>query len=353
MSGQAREMERQTQRTAFLAEAGWADARQEALTGDASFRRYWRLRRGDERAILMDAPPGREDVSGFIAVAWLLARAGLSAPAIHHVVADTGFVLLEDFGDDTFTRLLDRGEDAHDLYALAVDALIHLQRSFDPAAHPEIRRLEAPALLDQAGLLTEWYLPLATGQPTDDSAARSWRDIWNEMLAARPEVPETLILYDYHVDNLMRLPGRSGVAACGLLDFQDAVLGPPLFDLVSLLRDVRRDVPVDLDRAMRARYAQGMADSDDAAFAHGAALWALQRNCRILGTFARLCVRDGKPGYLRFLPRVWRLVMADAAHPALRRARDWLNYHVPAAARRIDVTRIGRQTGAQTGAHDG
>ncbi|MEQ9349870.1 MAG: phosphotransferase, partial [Alphaproteobacteria bacterium] len=252
------------------------------------------------------------------------------------------FLLLEDFGDATFTRLLNQGADAHDLYALAVDALIVLRQRVQLSTLPTLRRLSAPVLLDQVELLTQWYLPLAGGGVPHESAAAAWRAAWTEVLAGRPAEPETLVLYDYHVDNLIRLTDRSAVAACGLLDFQDAVKGPALFDLVSLLRDVRRDVPPDLAQAMQARYRAAFAPMGDGDFDHAAALWALQRNCRILGTFARLCVRDGKPGYLAFLPRVWRLVAEDAAHPALSPVREWLDRHVPPPARHITPPEAGR-----------
>jgi aminoglycoside/choline kinase family phosphotransferase len=148
-------------------------------------------------------------------------------------------------------------------------------------------------------------------------------------------VPSTLVLRDYHVDNLMLLEGRSGIAAVGLLDFQDAVIGPVTYDLVSLLEDARRDVPEELAAAMLAHYLASFPALDRDAFAASYAVLGAQRNCKIVGIFTRLCVRDGKPIYLQHIPRVWRLIARDLRHPALAPMASWLNRHIPPEARRI------------------
>ena len=149
----------------------------------------------------------------------------------------------------------------------------------------------------------------------------------------------SLVLRDYHIDNLMLLDGRDGVAACGLLDFQDAVIGPVTYDLVSLLEDARRDVPEDLAAAMRERYLAGFPDLDRAAFDASYAVLGAQRNCKIVGIFTRLCLRDGKPLYLEHIPRVWRLIEQDLRHPALAPVASWLDRHIPPAMRRIPPCR--------------
>ena len=137
------------------------------------------------------------------------------------------------------------------------------------------------------------------------------------------------MLRDYHVDNLMLLPDRSGVQGCGLLDFQDAVCGPPSYDLVSLLEDARRDVPAELRWRMTDRYLAAFPALDRAAFLKSAAILAAQRNCKILGIFTRLWKRDGKPHYLFHIPRLWRLLEQDLRHPALAPLARWLDHHLP------------------------
>jgi aminoglycoside/choline kinase family phosphotransferase len=323
----------------FLAATGWGQVPHRTLAGDASFRRYHRLAGGGREAVLMDAPPPHEDVRPFIAVARLLRGLGFSAPAILAEDVAAGLLLLEDFGDGTFTRLLAGGAPEAPLYGLAVDVLIALHRTFDPAAAPFLPAYDEARLLAEAALLVDWYLPAATGRPTGAALREEYMALWRGLLPLARGAPDTLVLRDYHVDNLMRLDGRPGLAACGLLDFQDAVLGPSSYDLVSLLEDARRDVAPDLAAAMRRRYLQAMPSLDAAAFDVSYAVLGAQRNCKIVGIFTRLCVRDGKPAYLVHLPRVWRLVEQDARHPALAPLAAWLDRHVPPALRGIPSCR--------------
>ena len=318
----------------FLAAAGWGEARLSPLAGDASFRRYVRLDGAGGRAMLMDAPPPQEDVRPFLAVARLLHSMTLSAPRILAEDPAVGLLLLEDFGDGTFTRLLAAGAAEAPLYALAVDVLIAINRRFGGAAAAFLPPYDEARLLAEAALLVDWYLPAITGAPVDPTLRQGYLDLWRELLPAACAVPQTLVLRDYHVDNLMRLDDRQGLAVCGLLDFQDAVLGPMSYDLVSLLEDARRDVPASLAAAMRERFLAGFPALDRTAFDRSYALLGAQRNCKIIGIFTRLHRRDGKPVYLRHIPRVWRWLEQDLRHPALAPLAVWLDRHIPAAARR-------------------
>jgi N-acetylmuramate 1-kinase len=323
----------------FLAAAGWGDVPRRPLAGDASFRRYERLEAGARRAVLMDAPPPKEDVRPFMAVARLLQGLGFSAPQILAEEIATGLLLLEDFGDSTYTRLLAGAADEERLYRLAVDLLVALHQGFKATAAPIVPAYDDDRLLTEAALLVDWYLPAVTGQPTEPALREEYLAGWRSLLPVARAVPETLVLRDYHVDNLMLLEGRSGVAACGLLDFQDAVIGPSSYDLVSLLEDARRDVSADLVAAMRERYLAAFPALDRDAFAASYAVMGAQRNCKIVGIFTRLCVRDGKPVYLAHIPRVWRLIEQDLRHPALAPMARWLDRHVPPALRRIPPIR--------------
>lgn len=316
---------------AFLARAGWADAARQRLPGDASFRRYERIAGRRGRAMLMDAPPPQEDVRPFLTVARHLQSLGYSAPAILAEDRALGLLLLEDFGDDTFTRLLAAGADEASLYTLAVDLLIDLHRQTRATA-VDIPPYDEARLLTEAALLTDWYLP-AIGAPVSAGEREDYLARWRAAFKAFAAMPPSLVLRDYHVDNLMRLDGRVGIAACGLLDFQDAVLGPPAYDLVSLLEDARRDVTPALVSSMLARYAAAFPKVDRAAFAAAYAVLGAQRNAKIIGIFTRLLVRDKKPHYLKHIPRVWRLLEGDVAHPALTDMGDWLERHVPRGRR--------------------
>jgi aminoglycoside/choline kinase family phosphotransferase len=317
----------------FLAGCGWGAARPEPLSGDASFRAYYRVSDRDRRAIVMDAPPPQEDVAPFVAVANLLRDLGFSTPEIFAEDRGQGFLLLEDFGDDTYTRLLDGGADEASLYALAVDTLAALHNAVARSGLPALPLYDEARLLAEAGLLVDWYMPAVLAAPPAAAQRAEYLALWRRVLPHAALPFATLVLRDYHIDNLMRLPDRPGVRACGLLDFQDAVRGPPSYDLVSLLKDARRDVPAGLRREMTLRYLAAFPAFDPALLTRSAAILSAQRNCKILGLFTRLWRRDGKPRYLAHIPRVWRLLAEDLDHPALAPIAHWLDRHLPPAAR--------------------
>ena len=320
---------------AFLARAGWGGAGRRLLAGDASFRRYHRLTRGDEHAVLMDAPPPMEDVRPFMRIDRLLCQMGFSAPGILAEDAEAGLLLLEDLGDDTYTRVLANGGNEQALYELALDVLIQLHRRI-AASGPGIADLppyDDAALLVEATLLTDWYMPAVLGRDTPAAVRADYCRLWTEARRATIGLPDSLVLRDYHVDNLMWLPDRPDVKACGLLDFQDALWGPVTYDLVSLLEDARRDVPAALSRRLLDRYLAAFPGLDRGLFAASRALWGAQRSAKILGIFTRLDRRDGKPVYLEHIPRVWRWLEGDLGHPALTPLRVWFDRELPKQAR--------------------
>jgi N-acetylmuramate 1-kinase len=325
---------RQRAMSDFLQACGWDGAVHTPLAGDASFRSYYRLSRGRDRAVLMDAPPPQEDVGPYVAVAAMLRRLGFSAPEVLAEDRAEGLLLIEDFGDDTYTRLLASGADEPALYTLAIDTLVGLQQAVAAGGAPDLPSYDEARLLGEAALLVDWYLPAVLGAPAASSLREDYLALWRAILPQAVEpFSSTLVLRDFHIDNLMLLPGRRGVRSCGLLDFQDAVCGPPAYDLVSLLEDARRDVSDGLRRTMTGHYLAAFPALDRAAFARSAAILAAQRNCKILGIFTRLWKRDGKPGYLAHIPRLWRLLEADLRDPALGAIAGWLDCHLPPARR--------------------
>lgn len=319
----------------FLAAQGWGDADRTALAGDASARRYLRLRRGTDSALLMDSPNPAEDVVPFVAISRLLQGLGLSAPDILAGEPEAGLLLIEDFGDATFTRLMDQGADPAELYRLAVDALVALHRRFDPApATPlGLPRYDAALFIEQVMLLADVYVPAALGRAATAEERADLERAWWSAVPDAVGFGTSLMHRDYHVDNLMRLDGRPGASACGLLDFQNAGLGPIGYDLVSLLEDARRDVPSDLAAAMLDHYLDAFPGLDRAAFLRSYAALGAVRHTRIVAVFARLHLRDGRSGYLRHLPRVWRLLEAKLEHPALAPVRDWFDRTLPPPVR--------------------
>ncbi len=324
----------------FLNSHGWGDADRSPLAGDASFRRYERvLRDNGTGAVLMDAPPPQEDVRPFVRIARHLLQLGLSAPRILAADEEQGFLLLEDLGDDTYTRLLSSGYDEHALYELATDALIHLHKRPPNDAVPHgVEDYGEARLLEEADRLINWYLPLVEAPSLPDHARTAYENIWKQILPHAWSVPSSLVLFDYHVDNLLLLPDRDGPAACGLLDFQDGVRGPVTYDLMSLLEDARRDIDPALVAAMKTRYLAAFPTIERNAFDASWAVMAAQRHVRVIGTFARLKLRDGKPLYLKHMPRLWRYMEDCLSHPVLEPLKHWLDEHVPPAQRQMPPT---------------
>lgn len=304
----------------FLARCGLAGAGRMPLAGDASARRYERIAAGDRRLVLMDAPPAAVDLGPFLAISAWLRQQGLSAPAVLAADRAAGLALLEDLGDDLFRPLLARGgADEALLYRTAIDLLVALQR----ATPPSLPRYDDAWLLREARLLVEWYAPTLGA-----AAAADYALIWQDLLPLARVGADGFVYVDFHADNLLWLPERTGLARIGLLDFQDARSGPPAYDLVSLLEDARRDVAPALARAMAERYLAARPELDPVAFGAACAVLGAQRNAKILGLFARLAARDGKRQYLDLQPRVRAHLARALRHPALAPLGAWCERHL-------------------------
>jgi len=321
---------------AFLKGTGWENAERQPLTADASFRRYIRLTQDDKSTLVMDAPPAHEDVRPFVMIDKHLRLLDFSAPEILAEDELNGFLLLEDFGDATFTNLLARGDDERALYVLATDVLIALHALDTSSTTPEwLPPYDDARLRDEAALLLDWFMP-AQGLSVTTATRADYERIWFGLFAHVHDGPRTLVLRDYHVDNLMRLDGRDSIKACGLLDFQDALGGHPAYDLMSLLQDARRDIPAQVQADMLERYRDALnikgAAWDD--FERAYAILAAQRHAKVIGIFTRLQRRDGKAVYLKHIARVWRLLENAVEHPALSDMKTWLDTHIPAELRR-------------------
>jgi N-acetylmuramate 1-kinase len=320
----------------FLRKHDWHEATRGRLAGDASFRKYDRLNGVKGPAVLMDAPPPQEDVRPFVRIARHLFKHGFGVPEILAEDHDAGLLLLEDLGDDTYTRLLARGHDEHELYALAIDALIALHRLPAADAIPEgVIPYGQARLLEEVSRVNVWYRPLVGAPTLSADAERAFADIWARILPLAWKVPTALVLFDYHVDNLMLISGRTGLNSCGILDFQDAVAGPVTYDLMSLLEDARRDINPVLVAEMKTRYLAAFPRISREDFALSWAVMAAQRHTRVIGTFARLKLRDNKPHYLVHMPRLWRYMDTCLAHPALADLKVWFDVHVPAELRAV------------------
>lgn len=340
----------------FLDENGFAEAERLHLQGDASTRSYERLGLNGQSYILMnaprqaDGPPVREgkpysaiahlaeDVSAFIAMSKGLRGAGLSAPSIYFADNEKGLLIIEDLGEEKLVE----GEPPAPIperYEAAVDVLVALHGMALPALLPVSPRVEyriplydAQAFLIEIELLLDWYLPrmAATISPEDRAAFLA---LWDDALQPALASQATWVLRDFHSPNLLWLHDREGIARVGLLDFQDAVLGPAAYDLASLLQDARVDVSEGLEITLLGRYARMRREADPSfdtpAFVKSYTTVAAQRTTKILGIFARLDMRDGKPQYLRHMPRIFGYLQRSLAHPSLTPLRGWYASHVP------------------------
>ena len=354
---------------AFLAGAGWGEAALFPLPGDASTRHYVRIARRGQSAMLMDQPQGAEtpiappgasaeerralgynavaslagaDCGRFIAVAAYLRRRGLSAPEIYAADTARGFVLMEDLGNDLYTDVIARQGAEELLYRAAIDALAEIHAEDAPAALAPGTALYAydeTALIAEIDLMTEWYVPLALGRSAAHTEIEEHRALWRKAFGKLRAPSQVFVHRDYHAQNLIWLPKRRGKARVGIIDFQDAVSGARSYDLVSLLEDARRNVSLELNRAMTKQYLDAMTRAGKPldVEAHGAemALFAAQRNAKIVGIFSRLFKRDSKPRYLDYLPRVWNYLNRDLDHPALGELKAWYEDAIPRDRRGI------------------
>jgi tRNA threonylcarbamoyl adenosine modification protein YjeE len=343
----------------FLDGAGYLESTRRRMAGDASTRSYARMIRDDGVVILMNSPrrpdgpaiyDGKsysaavhlaEDVTPFVAMANGLRERGFSAPAIPHADLDAGFLITEDFGTEGFIAG-DPPAPIAERYEAATDMLAALHREPLPEILPlapqrsyAIPAFDTDALLTEASLMLDWYLLDRSAEPSEPSRAE-FAKLWRDLLSKPAAAPRTWTLRDFHSPNLIWLDQRTGVAKVGVIDFQDAVLGPAAYDLASLLQDARLDVPETLELALLTHYikARRAADGgfDPAEFAELYAIMSAQRNTKLLGIFARLNRRDGKPHYLRHQPRIWTYLTRSLAHPVLAPLREWYSANVPPPA---------------------
>jgi len=359
---------REAARRAFLKQAGLAGAWREPLAGDASTRRYERLwpAGGEASLIFMDQPPAAEArpcppaataeeraalgynamarlaagrVDAFAAAAGWLRGEGLSAPAVLAADFGAGLAVLEDLGDELFARAMAGGTDEGELYRAAADVLARIHQATTPAelagygACWPLLDYDAVALRTGGELFVEWLPRLRPERRLREDAAFEWRDAWAPIIARGAAGANVFCHRDFHAENLLWLPERRGPARVGLLDFQDAVRAHPAWDLSMLLHDARREVSPALEAATLAHYRRLRPELDGEALAADFHALGALNIARILGLFARLVVRDGKPRYLAFMPRLWRYLDRCLADPALADVAAWFRRHVPAEAR--------------------
>ncbi len=331
----ARTAEREAQIDAFVDGLGWKGAARVAAAGDASFRSYDRLlHEAGASAIVMDAPPEKEDVRPFLNVRAYYEDEGYRVPALLGVDVDAGLLLLEDLGSSSFSQVLRKNPELE--MPLYHTACMVLAAKVDAGAKgiviPEYDRV---VLRREAALLSEWFLPLLMGKTAlCAEAAAAFMTAFESVIDEAYIQPSVVVHRDFHADNLFWLEGEHGIKRVAMLDFQDALKGHPAYDVVSLLEDARRDVSAEVVEECIEQFIDttGLSVSE---FKKAYAFFGMQRNAKILGIFTRLCQRDGKPHYLEFVPRVWRHFLHDVEHEGNAPLKAWREKYITSELERI------------------
>lgn len=316
-------------RADFLRRQGWAGVPMAPVGEDCAFRRYFRLRRGDESVILMEAVPDGSAIAtpghkliDFVRISAYLRHLGLAAPGVFAADDAGGYLLIEDFGDLSFKAATDIKAPRAELYGLATDVLAALRQRAGAddidlpdyyASHVHTGRRRA----------VDWYMPAVLGRRNADGLAEDYLRVWDAIEAPLPPCPRGFLHIDYHFENLMWRAGQDGLARCGILDFQGAMTGPVPYDLANLLEDARVDVPADLRAAMLTRYCADMTAAERATFMAWYRILATQFHCRVIGQFIRICMVGGKDRYLALIPRVAGYIREGLKDPVLAPLRDW------------------------------
>jgi len=291
------------------------------IVGDAGLRDYLRVSTNNESYIVMDCPPSYTSIEPFIQIANFLIENGFSAPKIVKSDTDNGFLILQDLGKLSVKNyLINDNKTQQDIYHLSIDLLIKLQNIEPPK---NLKTFDNTLLASELSIFTDYYAPYKHNKELAPSDLASFNRLWQELLPKQTLMQNSIVLRDYHVENMMYLEHEKGINKLGLLDFQDALIGSPLYDLVSILEDARIDISRDFALECVQYYAAAKEiDLEDALINYH--ILGAQRNLRILGIFARKYIRDKDNSYLQYIPRVLKYLEYDVSHPVLEPIKNWL-----------------------------
>ena len=312
----------------FLEGFGWKNCDLTPLPAHASYRKYYRITGGSRPALLMDATLDvTEPLIWYITIDKHLRDMGLNAPEVieHEITDDYSLALIEDWGDDTYDSLIDKGEDTIPLYEKAIDVLAYIH-NHDKACDVDVSQYTIERMIFEAMNLVNWYAPAATGDAICEQEVEDYKNIWNSILMNMPPIKDSLVLFDYIFNNMMRVKkyDDSDIKSLGLLDFQAARIGPAIYDVVSLLEDIRRDLSEDNFLILKNRYLTKVKITDSEEYFD---LWfsvmTMQRHCKNMGNLVRLFVRDGKPELLQYIPRMRSFMQKHIDKPVFKDLKEW------------------------------
>lgn len=315
-------------RDEFIRSRGWKFVA--SVGGDCSSRRYFRIKQGDDTAVLMesvpddspDALPGHK-IGDFLRIGEWLRLNDLHAPEIYEAEPDRGFVIMEDLGDISFRKALEKKSNPVPVYMMATDFLIRLRECrVDDIDLPEFSGSRVHVGRRR---LVDWYLPFVREEKNSDGLAGEFEKAWQEVEASLEPCEDVFSHIDYHLDNLMWTPMNEGIGCVGIIDFQGAMRGAAAYDVANLLEDARATVPENIRKEMLIRYCHSMNAQDRDNFLRWYRVSATQFHCRVIGQFVKIAVNEGRFEYLKFLPVLASYLKEGLKDPVLKPVKDWFD----------------------------
>ena len=314
----------------FLKKNGLNDFKLKPIKSDASFRKYFRIysKKTKEKLILVKSPKNKENNLGYIKNTNILKKMNLSVPNIINYDQSKGFFLIEDFGTSTYKNSLKKGDSEIKLYSLAVETLKYIYK-YKKNIYKSLPKYSNKKLVDEASLFLEWYWPAIYKQKPEKKIVNEFKTIWHSLLKKNLKTKKILVHRDFHIDNLFFLKKRKKINACGLIDFQDAVVGPSAYDLVSLLEDARRDIKNNITSKMYNAFIKILPKKEKNFFVNEYKTLAINRHLKVIGIFTRLYIRDNKVNYLKHIPRLWKLTENNMNTENLNEISLWISKYFP------------------------
>ena len=316
--------------TSILKKSGINDFKLKLIKSDASFRKYFRvyIKNQKKKILLVNSPKKTENNLGYLKTTNILEKMNLSVPKIINFDISKGTFLIEDFGINTYANSLKSGESELKLYNLATNILIYINKH-SKNIEKKLPKYTNKKLIEEVLLFLQWYWPAIYKKPAKKKIINEFIKIWENLLNKNLKTKKVLIHRDFHIDNLFFLKDRKSIKACGLIDFQDAVIGPSSYDLMSLLEDARRDVNENIIDKMYRKFIKKMSKKDEENFTKEYKILAINRHLKVIGIFSRLYMRDKKKSYLKHIPRLWRLIEENLSFNSLNELNKWINKYFP------------------------
>jgi len=314
----------------ILKKSGINNFKLKPIQSDASFRKYFRvyIKNNKKKLLLVNSPKEIENNLGYLKVTNIFEAMNLSVPKIFNFDSSSGSFLIEDFGLNTYTNSLKNGISEYKLYNLATDILIYIN-NHSKNLEKKLPKYSNKKFIDEVLLFLKWYWPAIYKEKPKKNIENEFIIIWKNLLNRNLKTKKVLVHRDFHIDNLFFLKDRLKLKACGLIDFQDSVIGPSSYDLVSLLEDARRNVNKKVAYKMYNKFVKKFSKQEKEDFINEYRILAVNRHLKVIGIFTRLFLRDKKKSYLKHIPRLWKLIEYNLNFNLLNELNKWINNFFP------------------------